>query len=146
MVVILLTIFAVLAYFWFRPQDSVSLLYQSEKLQLGIKGTYLLVDVADSDQEKITGLSNRPSLGRDEGMLFVYDPPFRPSFWMKDMLFPIDIIWIGEDKKVVAIEQAVTPETYPKSFQPPVPISYVLEVKAGFSKERGISTGDLVNF
>lgn len=143
---IFLTILVVLAYFWPRPQDSSSLLYQSKQWQLSIKGTYLSADVANTEQEKITGLSNRPSLGSNEGMLFIYDPPAQPSFWMKDMLFPIDIMWIDSRKAVIGIEHSVSPETYPMSFQPPAPVKYVLEVRAGFSKERGISPGDVASF
>lgn len=134
------------AYFWLRSQDPPLLLYQSEKLQLSIKGTYLTAYVADTDQEKIAGLSNRPSLGSSEGMLFVYDQPLTPSFWMKDMRFPIDIIWIGEDKKIVFVHENVSPDTFPRTFAPPSPVKYVLEVQSGFSKARGISSGDLVDF
>lgn len=142
----LVVLFAGIAYFRPNPGNPVSLLYKSEKMQLSIKSTYLSVDVADTDQEKITGLSNRLSLGSGEGMLFIYDSPVRPSFWMKDMRFPIDIIWISSDKVVVGIEHAVSPVTYPKGFQPAVPVQYVLEVRSGLSQEKGIATGDVVNF
>lgn len=134
------------AYFLLRPKDSVSLLYQSEKFQLSIKGTYLTVEVADTDREKVMGLSNRPNMGDGEGMLFVYKEPTQPSFWMKEMLFSIDIIWIGSDKKVVAVHHNLAPDTFPQSFQPPSPVSYALEVRAGFSKMHGITTGDDVLF
>lgn len=134
------------AYFWLRPKDSISLLYQSEKLQLSIKGTYLSVEVADTAEKHQRGLSKRPSLANGEGMLFVYDQPLTPSFWMKDMNFSIDIIWIGEDKKIVFIHHNVIPDTFPQTFSPPSPVKYVLEVQSGFSKARGISSGDIVNF
>ncbi len=77
-------------------------------------------------------------------MLFVFDKPDIYSFWMKDMLFPIDMIWISEDGKVVYIERDARPESYPNSFIPDAPAKYVLEVNAGFSEKNNLKVGDKV--
>ena len=102
------------------------------------------VGIADSDEERIQGLSGIASLGAQEGLLFVFDQPDRYGFWMKDMRFPIDIIWIGEDRRVVDITRSATPETYPARFMPSAPAQYVLEVNEGWSDAHGIVVGDHV--
>ena len=77
-------------------------------------------------------------------MLFVYDEPDIPSFWMKDMKFSIDIIWIDENNKVVGIEKNINPETYPQTFAPSRQILNVLEVNAGWSDAHSIEIGDKI--
>lgn len=141
-----IVLFAGMAYFWLRPGDYISPLYKSEKIKLSIKDTYLTVDISDTPQEKITGLSNRPRLENGGGMIFVYDHPTKPTFWMKEMLFPIDIIWIGEDKKIVFVHENVSPDTFPRTFAPPRPIKYVLEVNAGFARRIQAVPGESVVF
>jgi hypothetical protein len=92
------------------------------------------------------GLSGQKALGANEGMLFVYPQPGTYSFWMKDMLFPIDIIWI-RDNTVVAIDKDVPVPAAgqePKLYAPPVPINRVLEVNAGFAKKHHIKAGNSV--
>lgn len=104
------------------------------------------VEVASTPPEKSRGLSGRESLPIGRGMLFVFEGPRRYSFWMKDMLFPIDIIWIGENKEIVDITYDARPESYPLHFQPRYPAQYVLEVKSGWAQSRGIQVGDDVEF
>lgn len=137
-------ILVVAAYFLTRSQDSNLLLYQTEKIQLSIKDTYLSVEVSDSLSEQAQGLSGRQTLASGEGMLFVYERPTVPSFWMKDMKFSIDIIWIGKDRRVAEITANITPETYPQAFQPSNPVQYVLEVTAGFAERHSLKVGDAV--
>ena len=69
-----------------------------------------------------------------------------PSFWMKDMLFPIDIIWINDDLNVVSIDGELSPETYPTTFSPSEPVKYVFEAPSGFSKKNSVKIGDKVKF
>lgn len=99
-----------------------------------IGGDTILVDIADEKHEQERGLSGLPTLPQNRGMLFVYSEPSRPGFWMKDMRFPIDIVWIGADNKIVAVLPNLNPDTYPAVFSPPedvAPVQYVLEVNAG---------------
>ncbi len=104
------------------------------------------VQVANTEALKEKGLSGQKSLGVDGGMLFVLDTPGTYTFWMKDMLFPLDIIWFDQNKKVVHIEQNLPPSTYPQSFGGEVISQYVLEVSAGTVGLSGINIGDSFSF
>ena len=86
-------------------------------------------------EDKAKGLSGVESLPKDEGMLFIFDPPEDVKFWMKDTLIPLDIIFINEDQEVVKVHQGIpNDETLIE-----VPnIAYVLEVNAN----SGIKVGD----
>ena len=79
-------------------------------------------------------------------MLFVFDKPGQYPFWMKDMNFAIDIIWIGEDLRVVYIKKDARPELYPETYTPTENAKYVLEVPAGFSEKNNLKVGDSASF
>ncbi|MFA5999964.1 MAG: DUF192 domain-containing protein [Candidatus Paceibacterota bacterium] len=113
---------------------------------LKIAGETILVGVSVTPEELARGLSGRDSLEKNQGMLFVFDQPAERSFWMKDMNFPIDIIWLGMDKKVTHIEKDVQPESYPATFSGGSDALYVLEVNAGFSDKHNLRVGDQVFF
>lgn len=99
------------------------------------------IEVADDAVERERGLSGR-EVPEDFGMLFIFPEPGRYAFWMKDMLVPIDILWLSEDGTILGIEEQVSPESYPEAFIPPVPVRVVLEVRAGTSALRGWEVGD----
>lgn len=104
------------------------------------------VEVAKTAQDRAKGLSGRVSLEPDKGMLFIFPEAGNYSFWMPDMNFPIDIIWIT-DGKVVGIEKNVSNKFDPQNpifYNPPRPVKYVLEVNAGFAEIHGIKIGDEV--
>ena len=103
--------------------------------------TTLQVEVATTEIETQQGLSGRPSLALGSGMLFIFDPPRVPGFWMKDMLFPLDIIFIDQKGRVVTVHKNIAPQTYPTTFRPSVPARYVLEVPAGFADTHRIAEG-----
>ncbi|MFC1733419.1 DUF192 domain-containing protein [candidate division KSB1 bacterium] len=109
----------------------------------------LRVELAKTFRQKKMGLMNRRSLRGGRGMLFVYKKPLIPSFWMKDMRFPLDMIFIGEDLTVKHIQEKVMPclqnETC-STYSPPEPIKYVLEVTSGYSYLFKIRRGDIVEF
>ncbi len=98
--------------------------------------------VAHNEELREKGLGGRESLAKDEAMLFVFDYDNLWSFWMKDMKFPIDMIWLDADQKVVHFESNVSPDTYPQSFRPTSLARYVLEVKAGMVQEMQLELGD----
>ncbi|HXK31556.1 MAG TPA: DUF192 domain-containing protein, partial [Candidatus Paceibacterota bacterium] len=75
------------------------------------------------------------------GMLFVFDTEGEWGICMKDMNFPIDIIWVGQDGTVVTVAKDVSPDTYPQAFYPSVPARFVLEVPAGFVAAHDIDEG-----
>lgn len=102
--------------------------------------------VAENDTDRENGLSGQSSLPHGVGMLFVFDTPGKYGFWMKDMDFSIDMIWIGADKKVVGVTKNVLSSSYPFVFMPPKDILYVLEMNAGSVVEFGLTTGTQLKF
>lgn len=124
-------------------------LYKKEggvKTLLKIGDAQVRVDIALTPPEKFRGLSARESLGEDEGMLFVFGAPQRYSFWMKNIKFPLDIVWIDENKKVVDVTYDARPESYPLYFEPRYPSQYVLEVPSGWAMKHGVESGSIVEF
>lgn len=120
------------------------------KTKIYVGETEIPVEIADTTQKRQKGLSERKSLAEGEGMLFVFaQEDVQPPFWMEEMKFAIDIIWIGDDK-IVQIDESVpppepnTPDSELKFYIPNQPIDYVLEVNAGFVEENNIKVGDSV--
>lgn len=106
----------------------------------------LAVEIADNPLARARGLSDRASLEPNEGMLFVFESASQPGFWMKEMNFPIDIIWIAPDQTILGWENDVAPETYPRTFYPPAPIRWVLEVHASNPLTDQLRLGERVKF
>ena len=102
----------------------------------------LVVEVADSPDTQTQGLSNRPSLPENTGMIFIFNEYRRRNFWMKEMQFPIDMIWIS-DTRVVGIEKNVPTPTSSQLliYTSPEAVNYVVEVNAGWADRHGISVG-----
>ncbi len=103
------------------------------------------VEIADTPEKRRRGLSGREYLAPNTGMLFTFQKEDKHTFWMKEMHFPLDVLWIREGI-VVAIEQNISPpktlyET-PQTFASPKPVDMVLEVHAGFIKRYDIMLGD----
>lgn len=116
---------------------------------VAIADVRLLADIADTPEKKSLGLGVRESMDEGEAMLFVFESPASHGFWMNGMKFPIDIIWIGEDRKVVHIEHSLQP--CPSvldcpTYTPDENAMYVLETVAGFAKKRGVTDGTQVEF
>jgi hypothetical protein len=86
------------------------------------------------------------NLAKNEGMLFVFNHPSQHVFWMKDMNFPIDMIWLDENLKIIYFQKNVLPESYPATFGPDQNSLYVLEVNAGFSDKHNLKIGDSLSF
>ncbi|OGE83874.1 MAG: hypothetical protein A3B23_01265 [Candidatus Colwellbacteria bacterium RIFCSPLOWO2_01_FULL_48_10] len=105
---------------------------------------HIPVEIARDDASLQKGLSGRVSLDPEKGMLFVFPKPDIYPFWMPDMYFPIDIIWINSGY-VVDITADV-PNDFdphnPKFYAPKTPVQYVLEVNAGFARTQNINIGD----
>jgi hypothetical protein len=118
--------------------------YITTERQVRIGETSIAVGIADTAQEREQGLSGTTALAEREGLLFVFERNDQHSFWMKDMQYAIDIIWISADKRVVYIAKDVSPDTFPHSFTPPTPARYVLQVPAGFSSGHDIMVGDML--
>ena len=113
---------------------------------LTIGGTHIKVAFALTGSQQEQGLSYTPALAPNNGMLFVFPSDSVVPFWMKDMNYSLDIIWIGSDKTVKDITPDLALSTYPNSFSPKVPVRYALEVPAGFAAQNGITVGSIVSF
>ncbi len=142
--VLILIFIASVFFFYFKTSDiAVDIL---DVNSVSLAGVVLNTELADTDVLRARGLSGRKSLTENESMLFVFDQPGKHSFWMKDMNFSIDIIWIDEDLRVVYIKENATPTSYPETFGPDENAKYVLEVVAGFSEKNNLKVGDNAKF
>lgn len=99
-------------------------------------------DMADTPAKRQQGLSGRETLERDEAMLFVFEEDGYHAFWMKDMKFSIDMIWLDESMAIVHIERNVSPSSYPNTYKSPEPARYVLEVQAGTADRLNLQAND----
>jgi uncharacterized membrane protein (UPF0127 family) len=107
-----------------------------------IGSSAIAVTVADSDEERKQGLSGVRSLREREGKLFIFDTNDRHGIWMKDMLMPLDIIWIDENLQIVHYVENVSPESFPEVFTPPSDARFVLEMNAHFVASLRTKVGD----
>lgn len=103
------------------------------------------IEIADDDYETQTGLMHRPSMANTNAMLFIFPDTKMRSFYMKNTLIPLDIIYLDDNKTVVSIQEHAKPmdET---SLPSEAPAMYVLEINAGLSKQFSIVTGDRIEF
>ncbi len=117
-----------------------------DELQIGT--TEITIEIANTEASRQKGLSGRKSLPPDQGLLFVFPQPGTYSFWMKDMNFALDFLWIA-DHKIVEISENVPPpaktNNQPQIITPKGNIDQVLELNAGFAHDHGIKIGDVVN-
>ncbi len=113
--------------------------------EIQIAGKKIQVEIADDTCRWELGLSFRKNLGIYNGMLFIFPQNGNYGFWMKDMNFPIDMIWFSDDFSVVGIEKNIAPSTYPESFGQNFSAKYVLEVNAEFSEKNNLKVGDKFN-
>lgn len=118
--------------------------------QLSIDGATFNVEIASTTLEQTRGLSFRPSLGANDGMLFLFGSPGTQTFWMKDMNFPLDMIWINGNA-VAGFAQDVpapapgTPLWNLPVYSSPSDVDKVLEVNAGTVAKYNMQIGDAVN-
>lgn len=143
-ILIVCVVGALLLYFGY------SVLPIKDRIHLGMVnvvkfgGKAFTIEIANTDDLREKGLSGHTPLTDTEGMLFVFPAPGKYGFWMKDMTFPIDIIWIDEQGMVVHVEHSVATSTYPTILYPTNESLYVLEIKAGQSKSLRVKNGDRV--
>jgi len=115
-------------------------------IDLTISGRTVHTQTALTNLQRQRGLSGRECIGSDQAMLFIFDKPGYYPFWMKDMKFPIDMVWLSAAKQVVTVVQAVSPSSYPESFVSSQPAKYVIELASGQSQKLGFITGAQVSF
>lgn len=110
-------------------------------VETGTMAASFRFEIANTPALREQGLSGRAEVPSGYGMLFVFDQPGSYGFWMKDMLVPIDMIWLSDDGTILGIDEAVSPATYPTPFHPPQPVRLVLETKAGEARAQGWGIG-----
>lgn len=111
-------------------------------------GAVILVEISADEATRQQGLMFRESLAPGHGMLFLFPQTDIHSFWMKNTLIPLDIIWIDEARRVVHLEQDVPPcraDPCP-SYVPAAPSRYTLEIAAGQAAVHGVRLGDQLQF
>lgn len=111
-------------------------------------GGSVTAELALTDAERARGLMNRQTILPDQGMLFVFDEEAIHSFWMKNTLIPLDMLWLDKDRRIIHIEPNVPPcraDPCP-SYGPPRPASYVLELKGGMAAVFGLKVHDQLDF
>lgn len=133
--------------FFQNPNNKFPLLNKSPKVK--INNQTFNVIVAKSSKEKEIGLSEKNNIPQDEGMLFLFDNPDYYAFWMKNMKFPIDIIYIKDGKIVTiysSVSQPKSPEDNLPVYQPKSTADKVLEINSGLSSKYKFTEGDSVSF
>lgn len=142
-------LFALMAFFVFyyfhsrivqptfsKQGNRISLLY--------VNGQKLEVEIVDAPDKIALGLSGRMELCANCGMLFVFPERSRYSFWMKDMLFDLDIVWISGDKIVYIAKNVSHEKGASESINPPSEADKVLEMGSGQSDAVGLKPGDTI--
>lgn len=135
----------VLAFVGQKNFAACSEVYSQDKiLKIGSKN--IEAQVAKTRDELAKGLGGRECLGKNQAMLFEFSRQGNYSFWMKDMKFPLDIVWLNSDKKVVDVKENILPSTYPKSFGGDQPAQYVLELQVGRARQLKIAKDTTISF
>jgi len=135
--IFILLVLALPGHCW--PQDYKKVCFQN---------VCVVSQIADSAGLRTQGLMFRDNLGKNEAMLFIFPEEDKYSFWMKNMRFSLDIIWLDRNKKIVDIKKDVPPcnSNICESFSPNAKAKYVLEVNSGFTDKYRINLGDNVKF
>ncbi|MAZ56506.1 hypothetical protein CL653_01840 [bacterium] len=126
---------------------SAATLYSSDKTVWStalIGGTEYTLLIADSSEKRQQGLSGVQSLDMYEGMLFIFPEAGKYGMWMKDMVIPLDMIWLDTQYKVVHIAEAVLPASYPSILVSPADALYVIEVSSGTVERESLEVGDKI--
>jgi len=111
-------------------------------------GSAVTAELAVSDAERQLGLMFRPKINDDQAMLFIFEEEDTHSFWMKNMRFPIDILWLDKDRRVVHIEARVPPcaQDPCPSYPSPQPARFVLEISSGGAAAHKLKPFDRLDF
>jgi len=113
-------------------------------------GFVVTAELAVTEDQRLRGLMFRENILPDQAMLFIFKEEDVYSFWMKNMNFSIDILWLDKEKRIVHIEQDVPPagkkQEFPPSYANIIPAMYVLELKAGSVRENHLKMYDKLDF
>ncbi len=112
--------------------------------KISVGGTPIRVEVADTEEKRVNGLSGRESLPKNQGMLFVFKKSGRYPIWMRNMKFPIDVYWLDGRGVIIDIWENAQPSSYPQVYKPKGDAYYILEVVSGFTEVYNVEIGDKV--
>ena len=132
----------IIQLFTFNQSFAEEIVY-SQAIVTTSTGEEIPVEVADTLKKRSLGLGKRASLKKDWGMLFVFEKKELHRFWMKDMLFPLDIVWLNNHRIVHIIHNAkpTNSREKPEVMTSPVPVNFVLEIAAGRAAKLRLKTG-----
>jgi uncharacterized membrane protein (UPF0127 family) len=127
-----------------RPEagSGVEAVTKSEPRVLELATLLPNIEYADTPSLRARGLSGRSALPEDAGLLFSFEENDKHGIWMKDMRFPIDIIWLNEAGTIVGLTKDAEPESFPEVFYPESDARYVLETNVGFVAKHHLKLGD----
>lgn len=111
---------------------------------LVMDGNKYNVEIADTEEKHSKGLSGRESLPAETVLLFDFSRSDYWGIWMKDMNFPIDIIWLDKQYKVLDVIMNASPNSFPKVYKPHAPAAFVIETNTGFAVENNVQPGDIM--
>ena len=103
------------------------------------------IEIAETDYETQTGLMYRSGMADNQGMLFVFEDVRMHSFYMKNTEFPLDILFIDDQNKIVSLKENAQPLNE-SGISSVYPVRYVLEVNAGVTQKLGVAVGDSISF
>ena len=146
-ILILLLVVAIVAA-WVLSLGKLEKIPRPQVRRLRVGENVVVVELAKTPEEWTQGLSGRESLGEEEGMLFVSDESVRRTFWMKGMRFPLDMLFIHQDKVVDIAHKVPAPAEGQDGTETRVstwlPAKWVLEVNSGWAERHGVKLGDPV--
>lgn len=116
--------------------------WKESHTRLAVHGSVYYLQIVRTTAAQDKGLGGRTSLPQNEGMLFAFSNPQTLCFWMKDMHFPLDMVWLNGDKQVVSIANNVPVNSYPRAYCPHTPAQYVIELNAGQAASADLYRGE----
>lgn len=129
---------AVLAY--------VGLSYQQDITPVKVGDKVFQARLAISQAEQVKGLAGASPLKGSQAMLFVGSTAAQQPIWMKDVSFPLDALWLNNEKEIIYMEHSLSPDSYPQTYGPDQVSRYVLELPTGAARQRNLEVGDRLEF
>lgn len=118
----------------------------SIRISIGYKR--LKADVADTTSSRARGLSGREKMDKNECMLFIFPYKAKHALWMRGMKFPIDVLWLDAERKIISMKEDLPPATIFefKTYSPNKQAKYVIELPAGFIKKNKVKMKSKIVF
>ncbi len=126
--------------YMFKIQGELRFLTPKQDFIAGID-----IELAQDDSQRQLGLMYRDTLAENQGMLFLFDNEEVRSFWMKNTILSLDMVFVNARSEIVTIHKYTTPYTE-EAYESTKPAKYVLEVNAGYTDKRKISVGDHISW